>query len=953
MHKDWYDAQLQVPRIKTRWTSEEVSMMARKEAELTRLAAPPRFMNQELLRFFPDRTLEAIKGRRRRPDYHELVRAYQVENDTSGNNETTSLTSVPLDDVLMDHLQALRRPRVTEYKADMLHEIIQEAKTIGKVETLQKLALYLREVFPASKYETSRKRRNVIPPPVENKKKARRRKYAVTQESWKRNRKRCIGNILGGCDDVSQPPRNILEPYWSAVMRATTNCTLPSRRTESKDEIWAPISETDLKWGRVPSTSAAGPDGVSPRLLKSVPSAVILRIFNLLLWCGELPGDLLKSRTIFLPKKDHPENPGDFRPITIPPVLVRSLHKILAKRMETTLDIDVRQRAFRSADGCADNTFLLDTLLRAHRRKFQPLHMASLDVSKAFDSVSHDAIEAALTNIGVPAPMVRYLARVYQGSLTYLEGDGWTSAPIHPQRGVRQGDPLSPIIFNIVMNQLLRGIPDDIGVRIGGTLVNAVAFADDLLLFASTPAGLQHLINDTAKYLQSCGMTINSAKSLTLSIISSPHLKKTAVDAEALFTCDGQRLQPLKRSDEWKYLGVYFTPEGRSRCRPVTMIRPLLEALTRAPLKPQQRLFALRTVVIPKLYHQLSLGAVTIGALNKTDKILRDSTRRWLSLPHDVPTAYFHTAVRDGGLGIPSVRWTAPLGRRGRLLAASKTHFQEGFTEYFKEEIDKCTKRLTDHGRVHNTAEIINKRWRDKLYMSVDGGGFKDSHATPHQHQWIADATKFLSGKDYINCNRLRISALPTRSRTARGRTVDRRCRAGCTAQETLNHVLQHCHRTHAWRIRRHDAVLNYMERRIHSGGYTIYKEPHYHTAQGLRKPDMVAILGQTAIVVDAQVVSEQTDLETAHRRKTEYYSTAEMLEAIRIKHQVQTIRTTSATLSWKGVWSPTSASELRQLGFISTGDLKIISNRVLIGGLAEFRIFNAVTSWRWRTGVG
>lgn len=77
------------------------------------------------------------------------------------------------------------------------------------------------------------------------------------------------------------------------------------------------------------------------------------------------------------------------------------------------LDIDPRQRAFRSTDGCADNTFLLDTLLRYHRKNFRSLYMASLDISKAFDSVSHSAIMETLKGVGVPSPMIEYLEDTY------------------------------------------------------------------------------------------------------------------------------------------------------------------------------------------------------------------------------------------------------------------------------------------------------------------------------------------------------------------------------------------------------------------------------------------------------------------------------------------------------------------------------------------------------------
>ena len=56
-----------------------------------------------------------------------------------------------------------------------------------------------------------------------------------------------------------------------------------------------------------------------------------------------------------------------------------------------------------------------------------------------------------------------------------------------------------------------------------------------------------------------------------------------------------------------------------------------------------------------------------IGALKSVDITVRKSVRRWLNLLHDVPNAYFHAPVAEGGLGIPSLRWIAPLFRKNRL----------------------------------------------------------------------------------------------------------------------------------------------------------------------------------------------------------------------------------------------------------------------------------------------
>jgi len=96
--------------------------------------------------------------------------------------------------------------------------------------------------------------------------------------------------------------------------------------------------------------------------------------------------------------------------------------------------------------------------------------------------------------------------------------------------GVKQGDPMSPIIFNMVIDRLLRQFPDDFGARIGGLTVNAAAFVDDMILFASIPLGLQSLLDRSAKFLSKCGLRVNAAKCLTVAIRNVPHDKKTMID---------------------------------------------------------------------------------------------------------------------------------------------------------------------------------------------------------------------------------------------------------------------------------------------------------------------------------------------------------------------------------------------------------------------------------------
>ena len=77
-----------------------------------------------------------------------------------------------------------------------------------------------------------------------------------------------------------------------------------------------------------------------------------------------------------------------------------------------------------------------------------------------------------------------------------------------------------------------------------------------------------------------------------------------------------------------------------------------MEQTTKALLKPQQRLFVLRTNILPALLHQLVLAEYTEGYLDSLDLMVRSKVRLWLKLPHDTVTPFFYANYRDRGLGL-------------------------------------------------------------------------------------------------------------------------------------------------------------------------------------------------------------------------------------------------------------------------------------------------------------
>lgn len=159
-------------------------------------------------------------------------------------------------------------------------------------------------------------------------------------------------------------------------------------------------------------------------------------------------------------------------------------------------------------------------------------------------------------------------------------------------------------------------------------------------------------------------------------------------------------------------------------------------------------------------------------------------------------------------------------------------------------------------------------------------------------------------------------------------------------------------------RIKRHDEILDYIKNKNIKNKSKIIKEPHFKTPDGLRKPDLVVIRNNSAVILDAQIVGDQIDLNKANSEKINYYkNNASLCQQILSKYNCVDLKTIGITLNWRGIWSEQSLSDLLENKLINRYDIKVISSRTLIGGLACWNVFNRRTTTTHgqanRSGIG
>lgn len=137
-----------------------------------------------------------------------------------------------------------------------------------------------------------------------------------------------------------------------------------------------------------------------------------------------------------------------------------------------------------------------------------------IDVTKAFDTVSHNSIRRGLIRMGIDPQLKTYIMSSLQGNRTLIRLGGHNTRELSFNRGVKQGDPISPILYNIVMDEFIESTnARGHGGTIDGNIkVASRAFDDDVILMEDNPEQMMVSLDRARKFRQDKGIEINPSK---------------------------------------------------------------------------------------------------------------------------------------------------------------------------------------------------------------------------------------------------------------------------------------------------------------------------------------------------------------------------------------------------------------------------------------------------------
>ena len=253
---------------------------------------------------------------------------------------------------------------------------------------------------------------------------------------------------------------------------------------------------------------AAGHDGLPNEALKNAPTellSMLVILYNRVKNQGTVPEEWKKGRLVLIHKKGPKTDIFNYRPLTVLQSVSGLYTKLLNRRLSDVTEahqlLGEIQNGFRKGRAGGDSAFILNTVLWKTTAQQKAVHLAFLDLLKAYDSVDRPTLWRKLTEMGFGGKFLRCLQALYEGDHVTCQVGGLTTKPVFLGRGLRQGCSLSPLLFALYV----AGLGQDLsmqtqGVKLFRVCVSGLFFADDIVLIARTADGLRVLLKIVQKH---------------------------------------------------------------------------------------------------------------------------------------------------------------------------------------------------------------------------------------------------------------------------------------------------------------------------------------------------------------------------------------------------------------------------------------------------------------------
>ena len=408
-----------------------------------------------------------------------------------------------------------------------------------------------------------------------------------------------------------------------------SNLDLPKISQSSKATCEEPITEKEIHatLKSLKNGSAPGPDGIPVEFYKIFWDKIkepLMEAFQYSYGEGKLTHSQRQAGITLLHKGKHlpKENMANWRPISLTNTDYKIIAKVWGNRLKLILPeiISKDQFGFLKSRNITDLIREMDDIIENLKNNNNQNIILSIDYAKAFDTVSTTLILNAISWFGFGNFCYKWLAVLLKDRHAFVKNGGNLSRPFTMERGVRQGCPVSPLLFIMVAELLAISIRQDDnieGIRIGdrtNTEIKIRQFADDTTLFLRGIIDYREVLAKIKIFSDFSGLTLNEKKSKAILFGSS--------------SLDGKTENQIEFVTSLKILGIYFSkqhPAGNMEVNWETKIEAIERTLnlwSKRNLSIIGKIQIIKTLIISHLNYVMESISIPMPVLSDINRRL-------------------------------------------------------------------------------------------------------------------------------------------------------------------------------------------------------------------------------------------------------------------------------------------------------------------------------------------
>ena len=291
----------------------------------------------------------------------------------------------------------------------------------------------------------------------------------------------------------------------------------------------------------------------------------------------------------------------------------------------------------------------------------------------AFGSGDPKLLALVMAWMNLPSYITSLINDAYSEAYVRLRlSGGRLSARIRVERGVFQGCPLSPTLFNLILELLIRALNtvedkvsvsslDPVAPQVG---VNHMAYADDLGALSGNKAAMELMLQHIELFCNITGIDVNLSKTwCTVSFPATTEANSRRSCKNPRLQFEGKEIQSLKGTQTFKFLGTEVGGTG-SHLAPVKRLVDIItkygDLIEKSRFDPYIKSAIFQSNVVPKVMYTLSIWTLPTQSLMELDLLCRKYAKKFEMLRKSHNNAQIHAPKEIGGLGFLSFRLTAP-----------------------------------------------------------------------------------------------------------------------------------------------------------------------------------------------------------------------------------------------------------------------------------------------------